>query len=573
MPVEALRRRLSPSRARLVAGRTEVAEWWTLLGCLLVVALPALTIAVGSLVARPDLHPGGDQAVIEIGTGNAAKLDQGLGPYSRFGWSHPGPSWYYLLAPLYRLLGEHSWAMTVAVAAVHAAAAAAIVLAVRCFGARRLFVVAAAAVLLYVTSLPGEEWRAVWNPYALLLPAGLLLVLCAGAAAGSRLAPVGALLCGSFLIQTHIGTAPLVVAMWGASAALTVVFVRRRRICSAGVGRPPSRAAPRSDRVWIALGVSALAVMWFPPLLQQLTAPSGNLTALARFFATSHGGGHSWSASASALGRELAVFPLGRNNGNLPSDITRLPLTVAAVVVAYAALALGLAVGAWRCDRFLAALGTLTLVALPVSLFSVRQIVGDVSDYLVLWQSILPVLVWIGWAGVWLGRYSGPRRASRRLRVAAGVLVGVVLAALAGAEASADARLPPLSSAAAAAAAGVAEASAALTDPAVVRGPVLVRIQSHSVWPLAAGLVLDLRKRGADPAVTDNWVFMFGEPLRSRASRYVEVIVAADGDANWVPRGTVRVADVGTSEGPATVLVRRSTVPLPSGGSTTGSSP
>jgi hypothetical protein len=231
MPVEALRRRLSPSRARLVAGRTEVAEWWTLLGCLLVVALPALTIAVGSLVARPDLHPGGDQAVIEIGTGNAAKLDQGLGPYSRFGWSHPGPSWYYLLAPLYRLLGEHSWAMTVAVAAVHAAAAAAIVLAVRCFGARRLFVVAAAAVLLYVTSLPGEEWRAVWNPYALLLPAGLLLVLCAGAAAGSRLAPVGALLCGSFLIQTHIGTAPLVVAMWGASAALTVVFVRRRRIC------------------------------------------------------------------------------------------------------------------------------------------------------------------------------------------------------------------------------------------------------------------------------------------------------------------------------------------------------
>ena len=113
-----------------------MAEWWTLLGCLLVVALPALTIAVGSLVARPDLHPGGDEAVIEIGTGPAARLDQLLGPYSRFGWSHPDRAGTTCWHPSIACWGstEHSWAMTVAVAAVHATAAAAIVLAVRRFG-------------------------------------------------------------------------------------------------------------------------------------------------------------------------------------------------------------------------------------------------------------------------------------------------------------------------------------------------------------------------------------------------------------------------------------------------------
>jgi hypothetical protein len=562
MPMEVLRRP-SSSRARLVTGMTGVAEWWVLLGCLLAVALPALMIALAALWARPDVHPGADQALIEIGTGNAAKLNQELGPYSRFGWSHPGPSWYYLLAPLYRLFGEHSWAMTVAVAAFQAAAAAAIVLTVRRFGARWLSVAAVAVVLAYVGSLPAEVWRAAWNPYALLLPAGLLVVLSAGAAAGSRVAVVGALLCGSFLIQTHIGTTPLVLAMWVGSAVLRVARSRQRTTFSHH-GRPSAQTTRRRERGWLVLGAVGLAGMWFPPLWQQLTAPMGNLSAVAEFFTAPSEPGHPWRASVSALGRELAVFPLGRNNAGLPSDIARLPLSVVAVVVGYAALALGLVVVAWRSDRFLAALGTLCLIALPVSAFSVGRIVGEVDDYLVLWQSVLPMVVWLGWTGVLLRPLVG-RWTDRGRRLTAG-FVGVALGVLAGVDARRGTDLPPLSSAASAT--GVAQASGALTDPAVVRGPVLVRIETQSTWTLAAGIVLDLRKRGADPAVTDDWVFLFGDQMRSRRPRYVEVIVASEPDANRMPASAARVAEVTTAQGPATVLVRRSTVPLSSGSST-----
>src|SRR5471030_794226 len=53
-------------------------------------------------------HATGDQAVIQLRT-----LDVGgrhtplIGPYSRYGWSHPGPALFYALAPILRLFGGH----------------------------------------------------------------------------------------------------------------------------------------------------------------------------------------------------------------------------------------------------------------------------------------------------------------------------------------------------------------------------------------------------------------------------------------------------------------------------------
>jgi len=50
-----------------------------------------------------DLYPVSDQAILEIYTLHAVRGFWTLGPYSQFGWHHPGPLYFYLLR-IFRLL-------------------------------------------------------------------------------------------------------------------------------------------------------------------------------------------------------------------------------------------------------------------------------------------------------------------------------------------------------------------------------------------------------------------------------------------------------------------------------------
>src|SRR5437879_7641309 len=60
----------------------------------------------------PDLLFTGDGAALELGTLHAARGVQFLGPYSRFGWSHPGPAFFYLALPIYEAFGQRGPALT-----------------------------------------------------------------------------------------------------------------------------------------------------------------------------------------------------------------------------------------------------------------------------------------------------------------------------------------------------------------------------------------------------------------------------------------------------------------------------
>src|SRR5260370_68615 len=50
--------------------------------------------------------PAADKAVIELYTIRATRLELNVGAYSRFGWNHPGPFFFYLAAPLYAPSGR-----------------------------------------------------------------------------------------------------------------------------------------------------------------------------------------------------------------------------------------------------------------------------------------------------------------------------------------------------------------------------------------------------------------------------------------------------------------------------------
>src|SRR3982751_419405 len=75
----------------------------------------------------PDLTFGGDAAALEFGTWHAARGEQLLGAYSRFGWNHPGPAFFYLAAPLYEVLGERGQALNLFTFSVELMCAIAIV--------------------------------------------------------------------------------------------------------------------------------------------------------------------------------------------------------------------------------------------------------------------------------------------------------------------------------------------------------------------------------------------------------------------------------------------------------------
>ena len=53
----------------------------------------------------------GDFAVLELTTRLASSGDVLLGPYSRYRFAHPGPLYFYVLAPLYRATGGSSAAL------------------------------------------------------------------------------------------------------------------------------------------------------------------------------------------------------------------------------------------------------------------------------------------------------------------------------------------------------------------------------------------------------------------------------------------------------------------------------
>src|SRR4029077_515956 len=67
----------------------------------------ALLVWLASIARRgAPTWPVADGALIEIYTIHAARGEQLLGAYSQYGWYHPGPLLFYLLAPFYIISGR-----------------------------------------------------------------------------------------------------------------------------------------------------------------------------------------------------------------------------------------------------------------------------------------------------------------------------------------------------------------------------------------------------------------------------------------------------------------------------------
>jgi hypothetical protein len=383
------------------------------------IALPFVIALVRAL--RTPWHPASDLSFEYLRT-----LDVGsrhtplLGVYSRFRWNHPGPIQFWWSAPATHLFGPNGmvvWTILTNAAWVAGSIAAARRLAGAAFG------VAISAVALFVlaagsTSLVSNPW----NPW--VVPLAVLCFVLSGAAfaqTGSVRFGLLALAAGSWAVQCHIGSAPIVAV----GAVIAVVWFLRAR-----------PAVDRPARAALIAGL-LLLVLWGAPVLQQVRGPSGNLAALADF--ALHGGGEPRDTIARSLGvasRELGVTPAWLGRGESAGDV---PTDPAWQLVVAPALLAALAFAARRRDPVVLRLASAAIALHVASVFAITRITGGLFPYVLRWSWVsgalsAAVLVWGLWrlattspATTTSATAAAPRR--RVLTVTAHLLVAVVLAA------------------------------------------------------------------------------------------------------------------------------------------------
>lgn len=385
----------------------------------LAVVVPLVTAAVA--LRRPQWFPTLDLAMTElrvadVGSGETplVGLPGRIGTFDEQG-SHPGPLSFYALAPVYRLLGSSAWALQVATLVLNALAAVIAVGVARRTGGVRM---AAAVALVLVVLAHGYGIATLaepWNPnLALLWWIVVLLSTWAVLRGDVALLPL-VVAAASFAAQTHIPYLGLGGGM-AALAAVGAVVVAGRR--AAGV-------------VVASVGLGAL--LWLPPVLDELDRSPGNLSILWDHFATPPeepvGLAGGVGLALRHLDPAVALDSLGEGalleaSGDV-GDGEGSPVRGGAV----AAVVLASGVVAWRARRRdLVALHVAVGVALVLGAVAMGRIFGKVWYYLMLWSWGTAAIAVVAVAAT-AASMAGPRfrRATLAGTVAATVLGAVVL--------------------------------------------------------------------------------------------------------------------------------------------------
>jgi hypothetical protein len=341
-----------------------------------------------------DLIAWGDHAIVEGETIRAWAGHQLLGTYSRYGWHHPGPALFYWMAPWHELFGRSPAALNASVAFLNAVMVAAVVAVTGRRAGRVAALWAAALAGLYIVQQGPTLVRDFWVPHAVVFPFAALIVLTAAAATGSvELLPLVALI-ASFLASTDVSVAPATAVVVTAGVA---VFVALRSW----------RTLHRPRRRWLAIGAATLlatALVWYPPVYQQLKPGPGNLNTLRKFFGQS-APGHTLREGIDAVSNSFSVLVGGGRH-----ELDAVPASTGAHVFLLLTLVLlvaGIVVG-WRRQRMFAmALCVTALAALLAEIYAVTAIRGEVFTYLVDWSGAAAIAAWLGIGCDWSRRRAG----------------------------------------------------------------------------------------------------------------------------------------------------------------------
>ncbi len=249
---------------------------WLLPAALVAVTAPLLVAVVAQRSAG--WHPVFDLAMTELRVRDVGGRHSPLiGLQGRIGpdGSHPGPLSFYLLAPVYRLLGSSAFALQAATAAVHAAAAATALLVVSRRRDGRVLLAVALVVLLLIQGYGLGALTEPWNPQLPLLWFAAFLVAAWAVVDGDLPMLIPAVVAASICAQTHVPYLAVTVGVGGMVLVAAIVHLRQRR-------DDETRGAWR----WIAAGGALGLVLWMPPLIDEVVHEPGNLTKLVDHLGT-----------------------------------------------------------------------------------------------------------------------------------------------------------------------------------------------------------------------------------------------------------------------------------------------
>lgn len=390
------------------------------------VAAPFLTILV-VVVSKGHWFPGGDMAQAELHmrgffghpplVGAAGRIVDDAG----FQGSHPGPSPWFAMLPVYLLGGRSSAALMAAVVSVHLASGfAAMWLARRRFGWSGVLVVAFVIVLIVRSAGPDLVVEP-WNPWLALLPF-LVFVFVVDEIIhhdGSWRWAVAAVMIGSHCVQCHAGYA-LVVGL--AFVVLLIVFLRARKYDAVGAG------------------VGALGVMWIGPLVDQFRREPGNLEILIDHFGSTDEPAIAVVDALRIVATQFNVIGpwiLGPGPSHPAETWARWPGFVLFVVLVGLARRRAVKTG----DREIAGLLLTVVVGILLACVSISRLFGSYLEYTIRWTWILAALATVlsGLALLRSRRAPSVRRGLGSSVWVAGLVVVSMFASVSGA---ADAKMP-----------------------------------------------------------------------------------------------------------------------------------
>jgi hypothetical protein len=487
----------------------------------LVVSAFYLWFAVGT-----SYYPGTDWALFELHTRDVWRHFATVGPYSRYGWNHPGPALFYLLALPYKLSGDRSISMHITALIVNGAALVGIAWVAFRRGRLPMVVATLVPVSLLTHALGADVLRDPWNPYLPVIPLLLLLLLCWSVAVDDAwMLPIAAGV-ASLEIQLHVGLAleSLVLLVF----ALVVFVVRSAR------GR-----APDWRRLTNVLGVSfgVLFVLWLPVLYGTFVRGDGNIEKIVDFFQEPHRRAGSTKALR-ALGLQWGAWPewiAGPRGSNVLGELTTEPRWWLALGLVLGAGATVIAARRRSSDTlwFAAFVG----VGFAAAIVAVSNVVDVLFPYLIRWTWVLGAALGIlVLQGLWVA--VAPERRGAVLRWVAPIAAVVLLAVSAMETVDALNAGTPY--------AGVQDEERTITREVLANlppGPGTVVINDRDGLGPALGIMLALDRHGIPTAVVPRQTVLFGEHLGAGKGPYRAGLVAVSGAAvDTVHPGGRRIA-------------------------------
>jgi hypothetical protein len=375
-----------------------------------IASAPVVGEAVHLLSSGRSLWFWGDQALIDIEARNSILGRNLLGVYDRFGWHHPGPLWLLILGVFRWVGGGSPMAVVIGSYALQVAAVVGIVVVAQRLRPGLTAWWAALLLIGYEWSYGPDRFGIIWAPYAVALPVALLVLLVADVITSPN--PWGpfiaTVVCASFLFQTDISTALLVVVMVLAAPFLRwtlrgVMLARASGHHAANEDLWENTGWGWSTGAWrrpAAVLAGVVGVLWLAPVIQQLSTSPGNLVQVYRFL-TTHQSYRSWRLSLRAADTIFGFFPFRLDELPAAKDANTTWLVSHSVTDHpwYLLYVAGMVVAGWLALRYrqlpALALATVSVLGMLVAFWSIGLVYGPLYPYLVAWSGALVIPAWI----------------------------------------------------------------------------------------------------------------------------------------------------------------------------------